>query len=52
MAPDTSHQCPHCELHFAHRTELEDHVRVDHTPEVEDDLPASASGGTVATDGS
>jgi hypothetical protein len=24
------HHCPHCELNFSHKTELEWHVREDH----------------------
>jgi hypothetical protein len=35
------HQCPYCELRFATRNEVEDHVAVDHPRPVEDDsLPA------------
>ena len=40
MPIDTVHQCPRCELRFAHRGELEDHLRVDHQPDVSDDVPA------------
>ncbi|HLM63080.1 MAG TPA: universal stress protein [Acidimicrobiales bacterium] len=39
MAPDTIHQCPLCELRFAHRTELSHHVAVDHPTAPDDDLP-------------
>jgi hypothetical protein len=51
MAPDTIHHCPRCELRFAHRPELEDHLRVDHATEVEDDLPPPAPQGAVTGDG-
>jgi nucleotide-binding universal stress UspA family protein len=40
MATDTIHQCPQCELRFAYRTELDDHRRADHDPELGDDVPA------------
>ena len=39
MATDTIHQCPQCELRFAYRTELDDHRRADHGPELRDDVP-------------
>lgn len=39
MAPPTVYQCPSCELRFATRNELLDHVAVDHPAPVEDDLP-------------
>ena len=49
MAVDRVHQCPHCELRFAYRPELEDHVRRDHEPIAGDDLATTlpASAGTV-----
>jgi hypothetical protein len=31
------HQCPYCELRFVSRTELEDHVALDHPRSVDDD---------------
>jgi nucleotide-binding universal stress UspA family protein len=40
MAVDTIHQCPQCELWFAYPTELRDHLRRDHLPAPEDDVPA------------
>lgn len=39
MALSTVHYCPHCELRFASRAELEDHVGLDHTPMADEDLP-------------
>jgi nucleotide-binding universal stress UspA family protein len=49
MAVDTVHQCPYCELRFAFRPELEDHIRREHQPVPDDErlttVPASA--GTV-----
>jgi hypothetical protein len=30
------HQCPHCELRFLSRTELDDHCRKEH-PQADDD---------------
>jgi nucleotide-binding universal stress UspA family protein len=39
MAPDV-HQCPYCELRFAYRPELADHVAADHPRPVDEDLPA------------
>jgi nucleotide-binding universal stress UspA family protein len=42
MALDTIHQCPRCELRFAYRTELEDHLRTEHVPAITDDVPARA----------
>jgi nucleotide-binding universal stress UspA family protein len=49
MAVDTVHQCPQCELRFAFRPELEDHLRWDHQPVPDDDLLATAPAraGTV-----
>ena len=47
MATDTIHQCPQCELRFAHRTELDDHRRADHDPELRDDVPAPKPAGIV-----
>jgi nucleotide-binding universal stress UspA family protein len=40
MAVETIHQCPRCELRFAYLTELQDHLRRDHLPAPEDDVPA------------
>ena len=31
------HQCPYCELRFATRNEVEDHIAVDHPRAVDDD---------------
>jgi nucleotide-binding universal stress UspA family protein len=42
MALDTIHQCPRCELRFAYRTELEDHLLTEHVPAITDDVPAPA----------
>jgi nucleotide-binding universal stress UspA family protein len=42
VAVDTIHQCPRCDLRFAYRTELQDHLRRDHFPTPDDDVPASA----------
>jgi nucleotide-binding universal stress UspA family protein len=39
MALSTVHYCPRCELRFASRAELEDHIGLDHTPMAEEDLP-------------
>lgn len=48
MAHDTVHQCPYCELRFAYRPELADHVAADHPRPVDDDLPAAtAPAGTI-----
>lgn len=47
MATDTIHQCPQCELRFAYRTELDDHRRADHDPELRDDVPAPKPAGIV-----
>jgi nucleotide-binding universal stress UspA family protein len=49
MAVETIHQCPRCELRFAYLTELEDHLRRDHLPAPEDDVPAPspAVGGVI-----
>ena len=49
MAVDAIHQCPHCELRFALRPELEDHLRDDHRPVPDDELLATvrATTGTV-----
>lgn len=49
MAVDTIHQCPRCELRFAFRPELEDHLRRDHQPVPDDELLATvpARTGTV-----
>jgi len=49
MAVDAVHQCPHCELRFALRPELEDHLRGDHRPVPDDELLATmpATTGTV-----
>lgn len=41
MAVDTIHQCPRCELRFANRPELEDHLRTEHVPAAADDVPAA-----------
>ncbi|HKE75763.1 MAG TPA: hypothetical protein VKB57_19250 [Acidimicrobiales bacterium] len=34
-------QCPFCELRFATRNELDDHVAVDHPRPVDDDSPTA-----------
>ena len=49
MAVDTVHQCPRCELRFAFRPELEDHLHRDHHPVPDDELLATvpARAGTV-----
>jgi nucleotide-binding universal stress UspA family protein len=47
MATDTIHQCPHCELRFAYRTELDDHRLADHAPGPRDDVPAPRPAGIV-----
>jgi nucleotide-binding universal stress UspA family protein len=47
MATDTIHQCPQCELRFAYRTELDDHRRADHDPELRDDVPTPKPPGIV-----
>jgi nucleotide-binding universal stress UspA family protein len=47
MATDTIHQCPQCELRFAYRTELDDHRRADHDPDVREDVPAPKPAGIV-----
>jgi hypothetical protein len=31
------HQCPYCELRFVARTELEDHIALDHPGQDDDD---------------
>lgn len=31
------HQCPYCELRFLARTELEDHIALDHPGQDDDD---------------
>jgi hypothetical protein len=31
------HQCPYCELRFQTRTELEDHIAVEHAGQDDDD---------------
>jgi hypothetical protein len=37
------HQCPYCELRFASRNELEDHISCDHPRELDDDtVPPNA----------
>jgi nucleotide-binding universal stress UspA family protein len=50
MEVDTVHQCPGCELRFANRNELDDHVRTDHTTPPADDAPGPPPvvAGTVA----
>jgi len=40
------HQCPRCELRFASRPELADHVRTDHLPTPGDDIPAPVPAGS------
>jgi nucleotide-binding universal stress UspA family protein len=47
MAPDTVHQCPQCELRFTYRTELDDHRRADHEPELRDDVPTAKPAAIV-----
>lgn len=44
MAPSSVHYCPRCELRFASRAELEDHIGLDHTPMAEEDLPPAEAG--------
>jgi nucleotide-binding universal stress UspA family protein len=38
--------CPACELRFARRTELEDHLRTDHVAAVRDDVPEPVAAPT------
>lgn len=44
---DATHQCPYCELRFAFRTELADHLRADHPRAVDDDTPGRAPGAAA-----
>jgi nucleotide-binding universal stress UspA family protein len=50
MAVDTIRQCPCCELRFANRNELDDHLRTDHITARPDDVPSASPvvAGTVA----
>jgi nucleotide-binding universal stress UspA family protein len=50
MEVGTVHQCPCCELRFANRNELDDHLRTDHLTVAADDVPGPPPvvAGTVA----
>jgi nucleotide-binding universal stress UspA family protein len=50
MEVDTVQQCPCCELRFANRNELNDHLRTDHMTLAADDVPGPPPvvAGTVA----
>lgn len=50
MDVDTVRRCPCCELRFANRNELDDHLRTDHTTLGSDDAPGPPPvvAGTVA----
>jgi hypothetical protein len=42
---DSVHQCPRCDLRFAFRTELEDHLRADHPGPIADDTIRTETAG-------
>ena len=43
------HHCPYCELRFATRNEVEDHVAVEHPRPVEDDTRPADGGNRSNT---